>query len=214
MTPGERENLKDQLRATLAGRGDGIDLDTPEHWVVEGIGKEKARQFFQSLPRILPPDGILYFEGTTISPDAAKFYERHRAKNAVAVIRDTISPAPETFHMQFAPDALAGLDALLSQHELPAMFDHVKGYRGETLLFTFHDAFDGWLQISQRVPESAVAEFGRDLGVAYRVETTTQRDTKALQKFLELMEDPNGFRKIRFAGEPRWRTWWRRITGR
>ena len=35
MDPAKREILKDQLRLMAAGRGNGIDLDSPERWAVE-----------------------------------------------------------------------------------------------------------------------------------------------------------------------------------
>ena len=37
MSATNREELKEQLRAMVAGRGDGIDLDTPFHWVIEDL---------------------------------------------------------------------------------------------------------------------------------------------------------------------------------
>ena len=64
MTETDREELKEQLRAMVAGRGDGIDLDTPSHWVIEGLKQPIA--FFEHLTDLLPPDSILYVEGTGI----------------------------------------------------------------------------------------------------------------------------------------------------
>src|SRR6266478_6622574 len=113
----DREELKEQLRAMVAGRGDGIDLDTPFQWVIEGLKRPVV--FFEHLPTLLPSDSILYVEGTSIAPEVA------------------------------------------------ALFDHIKAYRGESLLFTFHDAFDGWLCISEHVPGSTVAEFCRAPGVSH-----------------------------------------------
>ena len=37
MNTAQREQLKDNLRAMIAGRSDGIVLDTPFNWIVEGI---------------------------------------------------------------------------------------------------------------------------------------------------------------------------------
>ena len=37
MNATEREGLKEQLRVMAAGRGDGIDLDSVDRWVVEGL---------------------------------------------------------------------------------------------------------------------------------------------------------------------------------
>jgi hypothetical protein len=214
MEPSEREQLKDQLRAVIAGRGEGIDLDTPQHWVAAGISESMAPKFFASLEHLLPPGSILYFEGTAIAPDVAAFYSQHRAKNAVAVVRDTIHPAPETFHVDYLPSVVAKLCEFLATNSLPEAFDHVKAYAGESLLFTFHDAFSGYLRVSQHVPENAVNNFANALKITFTVEETQKRDPKQLQHFLQLMEDPNAFRKLRIPGEPRWRTWWRRLTGR
>jgi hypothetical protein len=53
MSDPDREELKEQLRAMMAGRGDGIDLDTPFHWVTEGVKQPAA--LFEHLPELLPP---------------------------------------------------------------------------------------------------------------------------------------------------------------
>ena len=42
MKPAEREQLKESLPGMIAGRTDGIDLDTPSHWVLEG--RNRSRQ--------------------------------------------------------------------------------------------------------------------------------------------------------------------------
>src|SRR5262249_45456088 len=88
MSNAEREKLKDQLRAFIAGRGDGIDITTEYRWVLSGVSRPEP--FFKNLHRVLDLDAILYFEGCTIASDVSKFYESHRAPNPVAVVRDTI----------------------------------------------------------------------------------------------------------------------------
>jgi hypothetical protein len=168
MTNAERERLKDSLRGMIDGRGDGIDLDTQFRWVVEQI--KQPEPFFASLPFLLPTDAILYFEGTTIAPEIAGFYELHRASNAVAVARDTIFPIPDVFHVAFSPGVAEQLRELAANRPWPAMFDHIKAYQRESMLFTFHDAFDGQLQISEKIAESLVAEFCSSLGASYQRE--------------------------------------------
>ena len=214
MTPPEKQTPVEELRAFIAGRGDGIAIDTPQHWVTEEIGHEHSAKFLGSLAMILPADSILYFEGTSIAPDVARFYSRRRAQNAVEVTRETIFPVPDTYHVYFTPAVIAGLIELMARHQQEEMFDHIKGYRGEALLFSFHDAFCGWFRISQHVSAEAVEKFAAALGIAFSIEETQQRDNAALQQILERMEDPDGFRKMRIYGEPFWRTWWRRLTGR
>jgi hypothetical protein len=209
MTDANREELKEQHRAMAAGRGDGIDLDTPSHWVVEGL--KRPVPFFEHLPELLPLDSILYVEGTSIIPEVATFYSSHRARNAVAVVRDTIAPVPDIYHFSFSSDVSTGLRQFAERCPVAEMFDHIKGYRGETLLFTFHDAFDGWLRISDHIPQETVARFCQALGVSSRREETKQRDPEQLRRFLWLMDNPH---KIRIAGESWWRRLWRQWTWR
>lgn len=186
----------------VAGRGDGIDLDTPFHWVVEGL--EMPGPFFEHLPKLLPPGSILYMEGTTIAPDIAAFYAQHRAPNAVDVVRDTLSPVPDIYHCTFSADACAGLRRFAESRPVAEMFDHLKAYRSESLLFTFHDAFDGWLLVSEHVPDAAIAEFCQALNVSRRREATEPRDPDQLRQLLWAFENPH---EVRIAGE----SWWRRI---
>jgi hypothetical protein len=206
-----REQVKEQLRAMVAGRGNGIDLDTPFHWVIEDL--KRPVPFFEHLPELLPPEAILYVEGTSIAPEVAAFYSLHRARNAVDVVRDTIAPVPDIYHFTFSPDVCAGLRQFSESRPVAEMFDHIKAYRGDTLLFTFHDAFDGWLCISEHIPQETVARFCQVLGVSSRREETKQRDLEQLRRMLWAFEHPYHV-KIRVAGEPWWRRLWKQWTGR
>jgi len=203
------EEMKVQLQAMLAGRGDGIDLDTPFHWAIEGL--KQPAEFFEHLPELLPSDSILYIEGTSIVAEVASFYSLHRARNAVAVVRDTIFPVPDTYHLTFSPDVCAALRQFADRHAVAEMFDHLKAYRGENLLFTFHDAFDGWLLISEHLPDEVVARFCQALGVSRRREETRRRDPEQLRRILWAMENPD---KVRITGESWWKRLWRQWSGK
>ena len=205
MNTGDRKKLKDELRAVAAGHGAGIDLDTSSHWVVESVKDPAA--FFQHLPLLMPPDSILYVEGTSIAADLVSFYRSHPARNAVAVIRDTIFPAPAIYHVTFSLPVSVGLREFAACRPVKEMFDHVKAYRGESVIFTFHDAFDGQLRISAHVSEAIVMEFCRKLQVIYRCEETKARYRGQLRSLLERVE-------TRRQPCSRWKLWWRRLLGR
>ena len=187
----------------IAGHNDGIDLDTPFHWIVEGI--KQPEPFFTSLASLLPADAILYLEGGRIAPEAATFYEAHRAQNAVAVVRDTLFPEPDIYHIAFSPEVAARLRELAASRPPHELCDHLKAYRESSLLFTFHDAFSGWLMISEHISEPNMAEFCRSLGVTYRREQTKKRDPEQLRFFLNALEHPD---QVRIAREPWWREFW------
>lgn len=198
----EREGLKEQLRAMAAGRGDGIDLDSKERWLIENLTDSVS--FFRHLDRLIPTGSVLYFEGCSILPGVAHFYEANKALNAVCVVRDTIFPIPETYHVATTPDVLNGIIYLLSQHSLENCFNHVKAYRDQKLLFAFHDAFDGSdFLISDQIPEQNVHAFCSALGVSYKRElNVNNRDPEQLRRFLWALENPQ---KLRIN----W-PWWKR----
>ena len=194
MDAAEREGLKEQLRVMAAGRGDGIDLDTVDRWVIEGLTDSIG--FFRHLGVLIPTDSILYFEGSAIVPEAARLYQKNRAANAICVVRDSIFPIPEVFHVSLTNEVLEGLICLLQGHSVQACFHHVKAYRNEKLLFTYHDAFDGsYFLVSDQIPEEIISSFTTKLGAKYRREpNVNKRDPEQLRRFLWMLENPEKLR--------------------
>src|SRR2546422_1074758 len=124
MTKAEREQFKDGLRDIAASRGEGLDLDTPFHWVSEQV--EQPIAFFEHLPALLPADAVLYFEGTSILPELASFYDRYHSPIIVPVARDTIWPVPDIYHVAFSGEVCARLREFSATHAVAEMFDHIK----------------------------------------------------------------------------------------
>jgi hypothetical protein len=207
MPASERKQLMDGLRGVLRGDGPGIDLDSPTHWVIVSV--REPVPFFRALAKLLPDGAVLYMEGTSIAPYVAGFYERHAATDTVPVARDCISPVPDVFHVVFSPAVVDGLCELAEERANPELFDHIKAYHDGTLIFTYHDAFDGQLRVSGRLPESVILEFSSLMGGTYTQEATKQRDPEQLRRFLWLLENPD---KMRVAREPIWKRIWHLIT--
>jgi hypothetical protein len=206
-----REDLKEQLKGMVAGVGAGIDINTPHHWVIEGL--QKPIPFFTQLQNLIPPDAILYFEGTGIAPEVGTFYLANEVQNSVAVIRDTIAPEPDIYHVKFSQRVIEVLCQFTGKYANPELFDHIKAYQGQTLLFTFHDAFCGWLRISEAVPEQTVAAFCEALGTSYRREETKQRDYEQLRLLLWAFENPDKV-KVRGAKKAWYSRLWSRLFGK
>jgi len=178
-----------------AGRGDGIDLDSAERWAIEGLTDPIA--FFAHLDRLIPGDSVLYFEGCSVVPEVSRFFEVHRASIAVCVVRDTIFPVPETYHVSLEKDPLPSLRNLLQEHSRNGCFDHLKAYREGKLLFTFHDAFDegAVLLVSDQVEGELVKSFAARLnGTVSREKNVNKRDPEQLRRLLWMMENPDKLR--------------------
>lgn len=187
----------------VAGRGDGIELDSPERWVIENL--RDPISFFRNLDLLIPEDSILYFEAINIAPEVARFYESNRATvGTVCVARDMVYPVPEIFHVPMKADVTERLTELLQKHSLENCFTHLKAYRQETLLVSFHDAFDGSdLRVSDQIPSERMEAFCKKLGSSFRRERNdNNRNTEVLQTLLRAMENPEEVRIL-------W-PWWKR----
>jgi hypothetical protein len=203
MNPTEREAFKEQLSVMAAGRGDGIDLDSPDRWAVENL--RDPILFFRHLEQLIPAESILYFEVTQPVAEVAEFYEANRARSgAVCVVRDMIFPIPEIFHVQMGPGLIEALITLLGKHPQQRCFIHVKAYHQEQMLFAFHDAFDGsLLLVSDRIPAERVQTFCTGAGATCRRERNeNKRDPEVLRRLLWAMENPE---KVRMF----W-PWWKK----
>lgn len=59
---------------------------TASKWVIESV--RDPIPFFRALTTLLSDGGVLYFEGRSIAPYVAGFYERHAGTDTVPVVRD------------------------------------------------------------------------------------------------------------------------------
>lgn len=222
-SPADFGKLKEEIDAALAGRLEGLDIDTPSHWGIAPVNDPV--QFFTGLDAIMPANSILYFEGTNVSPAAQAYYAAHRAKNAVPVARDTIFPVPETFHINYSPEVVAGLLQLFAAHEQSDLCNHIKGYASGALIFVLHDGFGNVLRLSQRVPESAVKTFSDRLSVEYKQCRTTPRDMRQLELFRRMLENDYQREKVfdymrsgqaapaTIRNKPWWGRFWDKLRG-
>jgi len=220
-SPTDLPDLKGELQAALAGRLEGLEIDTTNHWALAPFQNPAA--FFENLRSILPDGAILYAEGTSICDNAIALYAAHRAKNAVMVARDTIFPVPKSFHFNCSPELCEAMAKLFLQHESHEIFNHLKGYIGDRLLFTLHDGFGNVLRISQMVPEEKVAGLAQQLGVERKLISTKPRDLKQIEAFLAMLDNPAMTRKVfahiesepgvtkTFHSKPWWLRMWHKL---
>lgn len=206
MPESEHEQLIPNLRAMIAGDGSGLEIDSEKWWAVTGIAAPIP--FFQSLSKILPSGSVLYMEGEDIRPWAADLYERYVPAVIVPVARDTIAPMPKMFHVVFSDVLIGELCEMAQGRETRELFYHIKGYCGQKLLFTFHDAFSGQLLISGDIAEPMVAEFCGALGVPYMSEPAKKRDKAGLKRILFALENGGRF------PVPFWKRIWNYLSGR
>lgn len=198
MNDQDREQLKNRLRALVNGPK-GLHLDTPQEWVIYGINDPP--RLFQHLSLLIQPESILYLEGVTIHPEAATFYSKHETAHRVEVACGTLFPIPDVYHLDFSPKLIAGMLDLAARRPIGELFDHISGYRLGHLIFSFHDAFKSYLEVSDRIPEPIVDAFCQALGVSYS-RRLTKLHCGRYRELLYVVEHPE---KLKTRPEPWWR---------
>ncbi|HEY3854468.1 MAG TPA: hypothetical protein VGO67_08760 [Verrucomicrobiae bacterium] len=185
MKKSDKELLKKALGARANSSESSIDLPAGPHWAISGI--EDPIRFFENLHKLLPANSVLCVEGTEMDHVVTQFYKSNIYPTPAVIRHDTIFPTPQTFHMEFSKTLCERLLHFAQRLPSEALFDHMKGYHGSKMIFTFHDAFSGVLRIAYRTSEQTVAEFSKAIGGFYSVDTIESEDRALLKKLLEKM---------------------------
>ncbi|PTY01973.1 hypothetical protein DB347_25210 [Opitutaceae bacterium EW11] len=195
--------MKLAVRRILREWDESLHLTGTSYWGVSGIGAPV--EFFQNLPLIFPHGFSLLLEGIDVGRTAKSLYAEHPAKFARKVACDTLSPEPDSFHVEFSPLFAQRLSALIEQQGRESAFRHLKGYSPEEVLFTFHDAFEGELVVSSSVAEVAVSEFALASKASFSLkqfEFDPHTQLVALDKALNPPWWARLMRRLRLTGSP------------
>ncbi len=126
---------------------------------------------------------------------AKSLYAEFPARYLGKVACDTLSPTTASYHVEFTEDFAETLCRHIASQGLDSMFYHFKGYSKEEVIFTFHDTFQGTLEVSGRLREDNVREFAGKLGLIAQADRLQIDLHKQLLAWDRLLNPP----------------WWRRI---
>ena len=154
--------MKSSVRKLVSEWDESLHLAGRTYWNLKGV--TDPRVFFRHLPRIFPHGMTLLIEGLEIGLSAKSLYEEYPAIYTKKVACDTMSPTPDSYHVEFSADFSDRLCRLIESQGLAAAFYHFKGYSESEVIFVFHDAFEGELVLSSSLSEAVVQEFASGLG--------------------------------------------------
>lgn len=132
-------------------------------WEIDSI--TSVPKFLAAIAEFLPAAQAVSFEIQNACPEALEIYAKHRSKEKIQPLRDTISPRTQ-LHYCTISKALAGdLDDLLRSHDIARVLWHIKGFEGTKMLFAIHDADLGdSVCFSGKIESSVVRSIGAALG--------------------------------------------------
>lgn len=159
--------------ARLRRRGLGSDGGQPE---AEGIVLDEADAvnlghvddlyaLLRAIDEAMPPDSILYVEGTSITPDVRQYLAARQADERVKVSKGTVWPKPVTYHLPLVGDNLSRLRALAERHAEPEICDHLVVYKNGRVLLTAYDAGADEVWLRRDLPADTLRRFREVLAV-------------------------------------------------
>ena len=185
--------MKKELHKLVTDWDDSLHIKDGAYWQVNGITDPQA--FFQHLSKIIPFGTSLHIEGLEIGLTAKSWYEEHPAKYLGKVACDTLSTAPDYYHVAFSQEFANGLCEIIKSQGLARAFYHFKAYSPTEILCQFHDAFENEFVVSNNIDEKAVRRFAASLGLEVQLAAFPHDQLEYLQKLDRVFNPP----------------WWRRI---
>jgi hypothetical protein len=141
-------------------RGIRLDMTCP-FWEVSG--KTDFPAFLTALPKLLPAESVLYFEGGAPSGDLLEFLREHGIPERTHVAYGTIWPRPTVFHLPATSETMTRLAELMGSRAYPELAIHFHVYRDQAVLLEWHDAFTQPMMISGELSEQQVRAFAERL---------------------------------------------------
>jgi hypothetical protein len=154
--------MKEAVRKLVTEWNETLHLPGRTYWKLDGVSNPRA--FFRHLPKIFPHGMTMLIEGLEIGLSARSLYQEYPALYTKKVACDSVSPTPDSFHVEFSASFSDRLCQLIQSQGLAAAFYHFKGYSEREVVFTFHDAFKGELALSSNLPAVAVRDFATSQG--------------------------------------------------
>lgn len=112
----------------------------------------------------------------------------------------TIFPVPQIYRLQFKEVLIQGMLEMLQERTIQDLLTHLSGYADSHLIFSFHDAFDGDLHLSDKISEDLLRTFCGALGASYsRRENNTR--SRPYEDLLRLFENPQELKIKRRFGD-------------
>ncbi len=154
--------MKQKIHQLVREWDEYLHLPGEAYWKLEGI--TSPPDFFRHLPTVFSYGSTLLFEGLEIGSSAKTLYSQHPAAYVEKVACDGIAPPPDSYHVEFSEAFAESLCTLIKNQGMTSAFYHFKGYSKSEVSFTFHDAFEAELVVSNAISENAIRRFGDALG--------------------------------------------------
>ena len=117
----------------------GLRLEFDDAWEVSA--PRKIPRFIRALAQVMPPDSIIYLEGTCTSPRIYRILEAMECEPRDQLAAGIIVPKPRCFHITMTEEHLDTIAGLFEKYGHVEICQHLHVYSDHKVLLEWHDAF-------------------------------------------------------------------------
>ena len=147
--------------------GEGLHLNYHNYWVVKSTKGINPSVFYKYLLNLLPAQSNLYLECGVIHSVVREYFQNKRASQISIIREGGGKPPPEEFHIPITEEVCKGLSELSNEHVDLIVCLNLVAYKGNNVVFEWHDAFSNEIQFSIDFPEKELQEFCKVFGCSY-----------------------------------------------
>jgi hypothetical protein len=122
--------------------------------------------FLDALPAFVPPGSVLCLEGVA-APDIEGYLTARPGPFENKTNQGFLKMRPKVFFIPITAENLHGLAELSSGHAEPEVCSHLRVYRDETIILSWHDLPTDPFYVTSEIHEAAIKRFCDALGCEY-----------------------------------------------
>ena len=122
--------------------------------------------FLRHLPSFAPGGSTLCLEGVNASDLEAYLLERPAAYEN-EINQGFLKLRPKIFYMPVTEENLRGFAALTEKYAEPEVCDHLRAYRGGSIILSWHDLPSDPIYVAKEIDEFLLKDFCERLGCEY-----------------------------------------------
>ena len=133
------------------------------------VAPAELTKFLEELYAFVPSNSLLCLDGV-YAPDIECYLKERPSSFENQTNQGFLRMRPKVYFMPITAENLQGLATLASVHAEPEVCSHLRVYRDETIILSWHDLPDDPFYVSTEIDETAVMRFCHALGCQYEFE--------------------------------------------
>ena len=127
-------------------------------------------KFFEELHLFVPANSVLCLDGV-YAPDIECYLKERPSSFENKTNQGFLRMRPKVYFMPITAENLQGLATLASVHAEPEVCSHLRVYRVEKIILSWHDLPSDPFYVATEIDETAVISFCNALGCRYEFES-------------------------------------------